>query len=332
MTAAEPQTLLVQQSPYGNLDAVVEQDGRTVYFYLQGPGLPQTRACWVANLQTGPLEFNTVDMQAGRAPLLPRLHCVDPAPGGVPAAEDLQVVWFEEGNGAALFEREKILAVIPPWSGLDGFHGYAANCASENMVCWPLPPDPNLNRRIEAAKSFWQRWTDDPPFRHYQPAALAALEKRFGQTENYFAIDGGNFPPRGLVLLKDETGLRHLVTIGMALCPQPAPVADELPPNYFPWIELALRVERETPDSLAEKMASRLSALAGLPWHRFVWLGAGHTCDFLADDPATARAGFENDDLGRPGESAWSLPAVPQTSVGPTMAHTPKLLWVVPAR
>ena len=38
MTAREPEVLLFQSSPAGSVDALVEQDGRTVYFYLNGSG------------------------------------------------------------------------------------------------------------------------------------------------------------------------------------------------------------------------------------------------------------------------------------------------------
>jgi hypothetical protein len=323
-------TILFQPSPYGNVDAIVEQDGRTVYFYLQGKGKFGMRACWVANLQTGPLEFSQADLQSGQAPLLPRTHCVDPKPAELPDADDLEIIWFETGNAAALLHRQEIVAVIPPWSGQDGFHGYAKNCASENMVCWPMPPGPELRSRVESARRTWKRWIDDPPFRSYQPAALKALEQRFGVVEQYFSIDGGNFPPRGLAQILDPTGARFLATVGMALCPQPEPPDDNLPANYRAHIELALQVDAGQSDEMIQQLVGRISSIASIPWHHFSWLGAGHSCDFLAGDPDRGLAVFEAD---RPVETAgtpWSLPAISVDDAGLSRSVFPELLWVVP--
>ncbi len=325
MAETETQSLLFQPSPYGNLDAIVEHDGRAIYFYLNGPAPFGMRACWVANLQTGPLEFNQHDLQFGLAPLLPRVHCMDPNPSTIPDSDDLEIVWFEEGNGAALVSRDKLLAVIPPWSGLDGFHGYAANCASENMVCWPMPPGQEIERRVTQAREFWKHWNDDPPFRTFQPDALAEYEKRFGRQEKYFAIDGGKFPPRGLVLLKGESGTRHLVTVGMSLCPQPGPVSDSVPENFQPSIELAARIPSSiTSDDAIDQLAQRMSSLAALPWKNFSWLGHGHSCDFLKNDPAMACAFFCGDDQMPESPTDWKLPTgIP--------GHPPSIiLWVLP--
>jgi len=325
MADPESQTLLFQPSPYGNPDAIVEHDGRTVYFYLNGPAPFGMRACWVANLQTGPLEFNLQDLQAGQAPLLPRVHCIDPNPSAIPDSDDLEIVWFEEGNGAALSCQSRILAVIPPWSGIDGFHGYAANCASENRICWPIPPGPEIEERVSQAREFWTRWNDDPPFRTFQPAALERYAERFGEVEKYFAIDGGKFPPRGLVLLKDRSATRYLVTVGISLCPQPGPVSDSIPDNFQPHIELALRIPASMDsDDAIDQLSRRMSSLAGLPWKNFSWLGHGHSCDFLQDHPELTCAVFCLDPK-RPGASTeWELPdGIPGNS--PSC-----LLWVLP--
>jgi hypothetical protein len=56
-------------------------------------------------------------MRDGSPPLLPRRYCKHPEGAALPAAEDLEIVWFEEGNGAALLERGEPLTVIPPWAG-----------------------------------------------------------------------------------------------------------------------------------------------------------------------------------------------------------------------
>ena len=150
--ASDPVTMLFQSSPLGNVDAIVQHDRRTVYFYLnENPdslsGKPKfgTRACWVQNLTTGPLVFDQAEMRQGLPLLMPRTHSRQRDGLPLPDADRLAVVWFEEGNGAALVlqddqqQIEKVLAVIPPWSGQEGFHGYSTECAVENEVCWPMP-------------------------------------------------------------------------------------------------------------------------------------------------------------------------------------------------
>jgi len=78
----ETNSILFQTSPYGNLDAIVEHDGRAVYFYLSAGQRPDNRfgmrACWVRNLELGPHVINQEDMEAGIAPMLPRYDCADP--------------------------------------------------------------------------------------------------------------------------------------------------------------------------------------------------------------------------------------------------------------
>ena len=57
----EPEVLLFQTSPLGNLDGIVQRDDETVYFYLHerqqehAAGVFGMRAVWVQNLVRGPL-------------------------------------------------------------------------------------------------------------------------------------------------------------------------------------------------------------------------------------------------------------------------------------
>ena len=166
------ETLLFERSPFDNLDAIVEQDGRVVYLYLSGSEEFGVRACWVRNLVEGPLALSQAEMLQGLPPVLPRIHCHTNQPGPVPKAEELRVVWFTEGNGLALLEGEELLAVIPPWSGIDGFHGYARDCASENEICWPMPESGALQERIALAAQTWETWRTGTPFAQIQPLQL----------------------------------------------------------------------------------------------------------------------------------------------------------------
>lgn len=299
MSADPTQTLLFETSPFGTIDAIVEHDGRVVYFYLnehpdaagKTAGKFGTRACWVGNLQRGPLVMNQAETAQGLPPLMPRNDCVDQEAIQVPQPEDLQIVWFEEGNGAAILQRDqasqKIVAVIPPWSGIDGFHGYALNSAHETPLAWPMPPHDALNLRIERAIEFWSLFTEQSsPFSALQQQLLAVCDSQFGaqHQQKYYAIDGGKFPPRGLVRYETPTETT-LVTIGMSLCPQPSVELSVDHPSSQRRIELGVRIAHESdgPDSESVESAMRsLSSWAGYPWRNQGWLGHGHTIDFLA--------------------------------------------------
>ncbi len=321
---ADPIVLLFERSPYGTLDAIVQHDGKAVYFYLNEPKTDRpplfgTRACWVRNLELGPMVVNEDEMKQGVSPMLPRTQCVNRMAQPVPDPERLSVVWLEEGNGAALIEDSpetdaglRTIALIPPWSGLEGFHGYAAQCAVESPLCWPMPDNPKLRQRIDLARRFWDHWRskEDNPFASLQPQILSAFDRSFGaeNQQGYFSIDGGAFPPRGLVqyeIQAQDSGAAEIVlaTVGMSICPQPAVEIFTDDPTNFRRIELAIRVPRERFSPASEKddppatgklsletLQRNLSGLASYPWTDFTWLGPGHTCGLVGAEPGCQSA------------------------------------------
>src|SRR5262245_10922875 len=137
---SQPEVLLEDVSPSGNVCAVVEQSGDACHFYLFGEKDSSfgVRSCWVRNFGPAPERLSVEEMREGQAPLLPREFCVHPEGAPRFQSEDLQVIWAEEGDAAALLERGEILAVIPAWSGVEGFYGYARDCQGQSPLCWPL--------------------------------------------------------------------------------------------------------------------------------------------------------------------------------------------------
>ena len=336
-------SILFQCSPYGNLNAIVEHDDRSVYFYLSGG--PETdnrfgtRACWVRNLALGPHVINQQDMELGIAPMLPRYDCVDPHLTRLPTAETLEIVWFEEGNGAALFElpggqsdltEPLLLAVIPPWSGLDGFHGYASNCVNETSVCWPMPDNPMLTQRIKRSQEFWNQWAQsrtDPakgPFAVQQPQILANYRERFeivAGEENYFSVGEGVFPVRGLLRHQTER-FEVVATVGMSVYPQPAVEMFADDPSKFRRIELALLLPKEESSQSVTGALAQVSRLSGYPWQQLTWLGPGHTCGFSFNDYSGVLLIDDRLGSGIAGVDALPLPAWRGDPVN--------LLWMLP--
>ncbi|MDB4555573.1 suppressor of fused domain protein, partial [bacterium] len=293
-------------------------DNKAVYFYLNQPVATDstqkpafgTRACWVRNLDLGPLVVNETQMRQGISPMLPRNLCIHREGQILPKSEDLRIVWFEEGNGAALLEslpgkEPVILAVIPPWSGLEGFHGYAHECAVESPLCWPMPDNPKLRQRIENADQFWLAWkqqsatdrnseiameTNKTPFAELQPSLLEDFDRHFftepeTTQREYFSVGENRFPPCGIVRYSSASET-IIATVGMSVCPQPAVELFSDTPGLYRRIELAIKLTHlqtdnsEANDKKIELATQRLSGLANYPWSQFTWLGPGHTCAF----------------------------------------------------
>jgi hypothetical protein len=271
--------LFEEVSPLGNVQAVVEADERVCFFYLYGAqdcGFG-VRSVWVRNLRRAPAELETSRMRSGEAPMNPQAFCRDPAAGPRLRSKDLRVCWLPEGNGAALYEGGEPIAIIPPWSGEGGFHGYARDCVGEGPLAWALPTEPTLLRRFEAAAAFWRSWEDDP-WPQIQDSLIEGVERVLGRHSGYYAIDGGEWPPRALLRIPTASG-SALVTVGVSILPQPNIETDDA--SELRRIELGVLLPPDWDDTTVKGFGSYLSGQARLPWSQLTWLGPGHTipCD-----------------------------------------------------
>lgn len=290
----EPDVILSEVSPYGNVEAVVEQDDRVVTFYLFGAedtGFG-VRSCWVRNLQTAPESLDVEAMRNGIAPMLHRDFCAHPSGDVKLEGGDLHVVWFEEGDAAALLHNTNVLAIIPGWSGYKEFSGYARDCLAESSLAWPLgTSDSNaLYSRIEASKDFWAAWaTDDSPWPEMQDGFVDTYQKHLGKYSNYYAIDSGEWPPKAMlrIPLKDSVAF---VTLGVSVRAQPKTDPDENSIDQPRRIELGICLSNSLSKDLMQDLARYVSGQSGLPWSSFTCIGNNHTipCDaFRNHDPST---------------------------------------------
>jgi hypothetical protein len=319
----EPQILLEEISPHGTVMAVVETQRGVVFLYLTGQedsGF-RPRACWVRNLAPAPSEFEEDVVKSGRPPLLPKAACAHPQ-GSVPLdAERLRIVWFEEGDGAALYEGDELLAVIPPWSGEGGCNGYARDCVAQSPVCWPLNGADAIPPRLARAREFWNSWEKGKAhWPQVQDSFFAAYQPVLGKHTRYFSIDGGHWPPKAIAVFRTEPAV-ILLTLGVSILPQPTVEMYVEDPAPLRRIEFGMALPLDASDETIARACAYISGQAELPWKRFTWLGKGHT---IQCEPNPAGRAFSAVVLtdGLPGGPTITMPWYRGDPIN--------LLWMVP--
>jgi hypothetical protein len=278
------------------------------YFYLRGD--PQgdlgLRTCWVRNLRPAPKELDVKGMRSGVPPMLPAVYCKHPQGAAPLRAEDLEIVWFEEGDAAALVEKDEVLAIVPCWSGQNGFDGYARDCIGQSPLAWELQADNVLLDRIQRAADYWRSWDDENnPWTLVQDAHIEAYSQQLGNYEKYYAIDGIEWPPKALLRIPLPQAI-VFVTVGVCLRPQPTVEMYADNPEKLNRIELGMALAPSLPAASLDACGSYISGQSRLPWNHRTWLGEGHTipCDALPASPYSAVLLQSNP----PGAAAIQLP------------------------
>ena len=133
-----PVILFEEVSPYGSRKVTVEYDGQVTAAYLHD-GTAAISATWIANHGPAPQATDQARLAAGRAPLMPAACTKHPT--GVPPlqATALDALWFEEGDGVAIFEYGRPLAVMAGWSDTRrGMPGYSRDVIGQTPFGWSL--------------------------------------------------------------------------------------------------------------------------------------------------------------------------------------------------
>ena len=327
-----PVTLLESFSPYGNRNVTVEYDGLTTAAYLHDDSAAIS-ATWVANHRPAPEAADQARLDAGRTPLMPAAQTKHP--GGRPPlqAGALEALWFEEGDGVAILENGRPLAVIAGWSDMDrGMPGYSSDVIGQTPFGWSLDDAmEGLAPRLERSKAYW-RWRQSASgWEQFQQALLGHLEPRLGPGGHYWDASAGHQPLTGVT--ERPPGPHHpytiLSTVGMSC--QRMPVVEQVldDPSQYARIELAIAT------TLPGAQAARVFRwLATYPWRAVTWFGPGHSVRWY-QDPATFPLGGEG--YGSFGavlllDSPGSLPGPkPPDLSGFTFGGDPvRWLWIVP--
>lgn len=327
--SGEPRRVFEDTSPNGNLMAIAEDDGQTLYLYLHGTEESGfgVRSCWVRNLTAAPETLDTSALQHGRPPLLPRPHCAHPEGASRPLSAQLRGVWLEEGDAVALFEGDELLAVIPAWSGMDGFQGYARDCRAPSPLCAPLgtAADNPIFERIAGAERYWRRWEQDHPWEAVRDGIIDAWVAALGPLSEVFTLDFGRWPPGALVGWEREDAA-IFTSVGMSVRPQPRVELYAEDPLDLCRVELAMAF---SPSALSvdgvEDLMRWLGSQTRFPWSVYGWLGPGHTLPCSVAIPSALGNSFDHVIcLRAPG---GGCPEVALPARGDEPVHP---LWLVP--
>ena len=318
----EPEILLEERSPTCPITAIVEQDHRVAYFYLWGDQNTrfQTKACWIRNLKEAPEEMEVSEIKEGNSPMMAKKFCKYPQGQSPLKKSKLKLIWTEEGDGAALFFEDEILVIIPSWSGMTEFPGYAKDCVGEGKFAWELKVGNIFPQRIEAAKSFWDLWDKEAnPFFVNQPLILEKYEEALGKDDKYYATDGGEWPPKGLYL---RMGAEKVVfaTVGVSLLPQPQMEMHFEFPNQKNRIELGLILKNKFSETQLDEIANWISGVASIPWDNITFLGEGHTTNFEIPGKESFKAVIFTKKLN----------VLPKVELDPFRNSPINLLWMIP--
>jgi hypothetical protein len=314
--------LFKEVSPNENVQALVEADENVCYFYLfgaDGTGFGPPRAVWVRNIAEAPESFESERMRSGAPPRNPKAHCKHPQGLRLPKPDQLRIVWLPEGDGAAIYEGDELLAAIPPWSGMGGFQGYARDAIGEGPVAWEITADNALVDRFREAENYWQQWDEGDARTTIQESLLSGIEGTLGPHKNYYAIDGGHWPPKAIVRIARPDCV-VLVTVGVSARPQPKVEMSTEQPELLWRIELGVVLPDHWPDDAIKQFGAYLSGQSSLPWKQYTWLGPGHTIPrdaWLNRSFAFALLTTEH-------------PAIPTLKLGPQFGNPVNILWFLP--
>lgn len=327
----QPVILLESVSPYGSRKVTVEYDGLTTAAYLHDD-TAAISATWIANHRPAPQATDQARLEAGRAPLMPAGRTKHP--GGRPPlqAGALDALWFEEGDGVAILENGRPIAVIAGWSDAGrGMPGYSSDVIGQTPFGWSLDDAmEGLAPRLERSAAYW-RWRHSATgWEQFQQALLGHLQSRLGPGGHYWDASAGRQPLTGVTERPPGPHRPYTVlsTVGMSCQRMPAveQVLDD--PSGYARIELALATT--LPSAQAAQVFGWLSTY---PWRAVTWFGPGHSVRWY-HDPATfpLGEGFEAVLLlDSPGPLAGPSGPEPPDLSGFTFGGDPvRWLWVVP--
>jgi hypothetical protein len=352
--ASATRVIVSDTSPYRSRTLTVETDGQTTVAYLRDLRETVLGAVWIANHQAAARSVDLARLSAGLPPNMPSAGTSDPAGRPELDAAALEVVWFEEGDGAAVLEDGEPICVIPVWSDIHrGIPGYSRDATTQSPFAFPLADEmAELGPRIKQARAFWHWRADESAWAGFQQSVLGHLLDRLGPGGHYWHDVGrqwrGGATPLPMVGVSERPpqpgrGYSVLSTIGMGA--QRMPTVELYEDQVSPFARIELAVATTLP---SQRAGSVFPWLAQYPWRAVTWFAPGdvvkwyHQAEtFPLNSPATAADPATAASSGPPA-SRWegvllleepsrlSGPVAPGLS-GFTFGGDPvKWLWLVP--
>ena len=307
---------------------MVEYDGWTTAAYMHDRNEP-IAATWLANHRAAPAEVNLAALDSGQAPQMP--DGFTKHPDGRPPfdPQSLRVIWFEEGDGVAIFDGGDLLAVIPGWADMaKGMPGYSRDVIGQTPFAWALDDAmEGLGRRVPEAQDYW-RWRLDPQsWAQFQQGMLGHLAARIGPGARYWDVSGSRQPLVG-VSERPPIGRRSytvLSTVGMSCQRMPGIEQTSLGPNGRTRVELALATTLPSPD------AARIFLwLAQLPWREMSWLETGQAIHWYHEPSSFPLGSGKEAVLFLESPARLLGPEVPDLSGFTVAGESVRWLWLIP--
>ena len=272
-----PDLLMRSTSPYGSRRAVLLRGVGDTFLYLEditGEETETTSAVWVANHAAAPADpadpaARVDDGGPPRMAVSGTRH-----PEGCPALRDVELIWFEEGDGVALVDGEGIVAVVPGWGGRDDFYGYSRYAVGHTPLAWELadPARELLTSKVQESRDFWA-WRTDHAWGHIRSTGLGHLDQAIGTMEVAWPLGESTFPE--LIASRHRYGDHDVwVTATTGLSSQRMAGVEEYHDRPEQAARIELAIARAQPDQVGVEL---LGALAHVPFGRCTWLGEGHT-------------------------------------------------------
>lgn len=268
------EVVLTDVNPYGSRTLVVECDETSSVAYLCGPEGTVHGAVWLANHGPAPETPLPGRLDSGLPPIAPRANTRHP--GGRALLGELRTLWFEEGDGVALYEDGELLAVIPGWADMSrGMPGYSRDAMGEWPFAWSLQEAlEGLAPRLDKARAYWDWRGGDGSWVTFQQFVMGHLDRTVGTAGRFWDAGGGRMPTVGITERPPEGEREYTVLSSVGMSCQRMPTVEQ----YIERPEAHARVELAVAASGDAREAARLFLwLSQYPWHSITWLGHGHT-------------------------------------------------------
>jgi len=315
--------ILIQQKNWQECrTAILEYENDCIYLYSypHNDKSLMAKSLWIANTKKRIFSKTNIkdDAKKGLQPYMPKKFCKNEGfIKDYKNNENWFLQWGLDQNSIAVYFKDKIIAILPEWSGLDGFYGYSLGCNETTPLAWPLIKNNEEINRFIKEKTFLDLW-DNSIWVEYQKIILSTYDLLYQDKTKYFAADGGKWPPLGIHYSKSSK-VEFLATVGMSQLPMPLLEMEKDFSEDSRYIELALlfnHVDDYTP------LAKYLSGQATFPWYHGTYFNHGHTipCRELSEvgSNATFMLLIEN---------APFLPKIPASFAGKTSR---RLLFMIP--